>query len=463
MMTPDQFLPFPYYFEHVFVPLQKLQLPIKALHRGTCEKLQSAFFGELKKSFLVINIPPRVGKTKMMEAFITWILAYFPDAQNIYTSYSNELAKTSVRYIQEVLNSTWYQDLFPTRVGAIRQADHFTTTVGGKVYGDGVGGSLTGLGAGLKRPAGGVIVLDDPTKPDEAQSKVESDKIRFWFENTLKSRRNSSQWTPIILCMQRIDPYDLSGFLLSEYPDEVEHVCFSALDEHGESTIPETVSTKTLMDTKRVNPFAFAAQYLQEPVVIGGNLIKTDNFDYYSALPKFELKVITVDTAMKAKDSNDDTVLQCWGRSQKRAFLVDQVWGKWDTEALLKNAAQFYRKHHTGVSPIAYMSVEEAANGTTLIAQLRKKGIPCRPVKMRIKDKVTRVKDILAYQATRMVLLPRDAKWVPAFLLQCAEFREDGKARHDDMVDCFSDGVLICLGKATSILQALGKQKNRAA
>ena len=47
MMTPDQFLSFPYYFEHVFVPLQKLQLPVKPLHRGTCEKLQKAFFGEL--------------------------------------------------------------------------------------------------------------------------------------------------------------------------------------------------------------------------------------------------------------------------------------------------------------------------------------------------------------------------------------------------------------------------------
>lgn len=446
------------YFRDCFVPFQRLQLPVKPLHKGACDVMQKALLGDLKKSFVVINIPPRVGKTKIMEASISWMHAFFPDAQFIYTSYSNDLAKSSVRYIQEVEGSEWYVKLFGSRLGAIRQADHFTTLQGGKVYGDGVGGSLTGVGAGLKRRAGGCIVIDDPSKPDEALSRVESDKLRFWFENTLKSRRNSSQWTPIVVCMQRLDADDLSGFLLSEYPDDVEHIKFAAM-ENGESTIPETVTTKSLQDTERVNPFAFAAQYQQEPVVLGGNLIKLADFQYYphGNPPKIEHKIIVCDTAMKAKTANDHSVLQCWGRSLKRAFLLDQIRGKWEPAQLIKNAKQFYDKHHRSGSPIGYVAVEEASAGTTLIAEMRKKGIPARGI-VRTKDKVTRVMEALPYQATGMVWLPRGAPWIQTFEAEVAQFRKDGKSKVDDQVDCLADGVTLLLGKGTSILNVIGAE-----
>lgn len=459
-LSAQNFIGFWDYFRECFVPFNNLELPLKPLHRGVCEALQKAILGDLGKSFVIINIPPRVGKTKTLEALMTYQLGFFPDSQIIYTSYSNELAKTSVRYAQETMSSEWYKQLFPeTGLGSIRQADHFNTTAGGKVYGDGVGGSLTGLGAGLKRPAGGFIVIDDPAKPDEALSRVESEKVRFWFENTLKSRRNSSQWTPIIVCAQRLAPDDLPGFLMENYPQDCEVIKFPAL-VNGESQIPETVSTKDLLDTQRVNPFAFSAQYQQEPIVLGGNLIKLGDFRYYDygSPPKIDFKVITADTALKAKEHNDWTVLQCWGRSQRKAYLIDQIRGRWSPAEAQTNATVFYKKHNKTGSPVAYVSVEEAAAGTTMIADLRKKGVPARGV-VRIRDKVTRVKDILAYQATGMVYLPQGAPWLPAFESECASFREDGKSTHDDQVDCFADGVLILLGRATSILSVIGRRK----
>jgi predicted phage terminase large subunit-like protein len=341
----------------------------------------------------------------------------------------------------------------------IQQADHFTTSDGGNVFGDGVGGSLTGRGAGLKRKAGGFIVIDDPAKPDEALSRVESEKIRFWFENTIKSRRNSSQWTPIIICAQRLAPDDLPGFVMENYPEECEVVKFPAM-VNGESMIPETVSTKDLLHTQRVNPFVFSSQYQQEPIVLGGNLIKLADFRYYPYMdwPRLDFKVITCDTAMKAKEHNDFTVLQCWGRHQRNAYLLDQIRGKWQPAELLKNARQFYEKHHKNSSPVNYLSIEEAAAGYTLIMDMRKKGIPARGV-VRHKDKVTRVKDILNYQATGMVHLPKGAPWLTGFEIELAQFREDGKAARDDQVDCFADGVLLTLGKGTSILSVIGKVK----
>jgi len=458
----DDLIGFDHYFTECFVPFNNLELPIKPLHHETAQILEKAWLGELLKPFVIINIPPRVGKTKICEALITWGLGQFPDAQNIYTSYSNELATTSVRYIQSTMGALWYTELFDTRLGAIRQSDHFTTTRGGKVYGDGVGGSLTGLGAGLKRPAGGVIVIDDPAKPDEALSKVESDKLRFWFENTLKSRRNSSDYTPIIICAQRLGVDDLPGFVMQNYPDDYVLVKFPALVD-GQSTIPETVSTKELLDTQRVNPYAFSAQYQQEPVMMGGNLVKLADFNYYSQADqiKWDRKIITVDTAMKTKEANNHSVLQCWGRNQKRAFLIDQIRGKWQPPELIKNALAFYRKHNKSSSTVSGVKIEEASAGFTLMLEMRKRGIPAQGI-VRNKDKVTRVKEILPYQATGMVYLPKDAPWLPAFELEVASFREDGKSTQDDQVDAMADGILDLLGKPTSILSALTRKKKAA-
>jgi predicted phage terminase large subunit-like protein len=463
MDSSDQFISFWDFFSKCFVPFNNLELPLKQLHKGVCEMLEKAFLGELGKSFIVINIPPRVGKTKMLEALTCWAFAFFPDAQVIYTCYSNELATTSVRYIQQVMASEWYKELFDTKLGSVRQSDNFTTEAGGRVYGDGVGGTLTGYGAGLKRRAGGFIVVDDPAKPDDVLSRVESEKLKFWFENTLKSRRNSSQWTPIIVCAQRLGPDDLPGFLMENYPEDTVVVKFPAM-VNGESQIPETVSTKELLDTQRVNPFAFAAQYQQDPIIIGGNLIKLANFKYYDMddPPRFELKFMTCDTAMKSKESNDHAVVQCWGRSQKRAFLVDQIRGKWSPGELLANTRKFYEKHHKSKSPMSYIAIEEAAAGYNLMLELRKKGIPAKGI-VRLTDKVSRVKVVLPFQEVGMVYLPRQAPWLPGFEIECAQFREDGKSSRDDQVDAMADGIFIALGKGTSILSVLGSRTKRAA
>jgi predicted phage terminase large subunit-like protein len=142
----------------------------------------------------------------------------------------------------------------------------------------------------------------------------------------------------------------------------------------------------------------------------------------------------------------------------KRAFLLDQVRGQWSPEELIKNARRFYEKHHKAASPMGYMAVEEAAAGVTLIMELRKRGIPARGI-VRVKDKVTRVMDVLPFQATVMVWLPKGAPWLPGFELELAQFRKDGRSTKDDQVDAFADGVQLILGKGTSILNVLGSAR----
>lgn len=451
-------------FFQLFVKLNRLELPLKALHQDACDLIQRALLGQLEAQgieFIVINIPPRVGKTKIMEALLCWFYAYFPDAQNIYTSYAGDLATASTRYIQDTMNSPWYRELFPhTRLGSVQQADHFVTTAGGQMHAEGVGGGLTGKGAGLKRIAGGCVIIDDPAKPDEALSETKSEAVRFWFENTLKSRRNSSTHTPIIICAQRIADNDLSGFVLKNYPEQTVHIKHAALVD-GESIIPETVSTASLLATQRVNPFAFMAQYQQEPIILGGNMIKTGDFFLFDSLDlQWEKKIITVDTALKDKQHNDCSVLQLWGLLDKKAYLLDMVYGRWQSPQLLVNAEAFWKKHHDvggffhAPSPVRKMTIEEAAAGIGLIQQLRQAGIPAMGI-VRTKDKVTRVHEVLPYIVTHMVGVYKQLPNIQDFLRECAAFRPDGKHEHDDMVDAMVDGIWECLGRALSILDVV--------
>lgn len=457
-MAGGDFISFWAFFQ-TFVALNKLSIVLTPHHKRVCDTLQQAVLGQLGKSFVIINIPPRFGKTKICEALACWQLAYFPDSHMIYTSYSYHLAESSVRYVRETIAREWYAELFPqTKLSGVQKADYFDTSEGGRVYGAGAGGAITGFGAGLKRQAGGFIIIDDPIKPDEAMSEVVSESTNFWFENTLKSRRNSPH-VPIILCMQRLSEQDLSGYILENYPGDVELIKVAALDPvTGESIMPETVSTKSLRDTEKVNPFAFNAQYQQEPIILGGNVLKTDWFKYYKDDPatmNFEWVVITCDTALQTKRHNDWSVLQVWGRLQRRAYLMDHVRGRFTSPELLSVAGTLYEKWNRMNCPVSKFLIEKAAAGPGLIQQLQLLGIPAEGID-RVKDKVARLMDVLAFFRTGMAYLPADALFNKEILAECAAFRADGLAKHDDIVDTMVDGVGELLGSGLSILDVLG-------
>ena len=48
----------------------------------------------------------------------------------------------------------------------------------------------------------GAILIDDPMKPEDAESDVVRERINTRFENTIRNRVNSRN-TPIIIIMQR--------------------------------------------------------------------------------------------------------------------------------------------------------------------------------------------------------------------------------------------------------------------
>lgn len=464
----DEPLSFWEFFSDVFVPLNNLALPLKPAHREVCDALQNAVYGFLGKQFVIVNIPPRIGKTKILEALACWQIAYFSDSQEIFTSYSADLAETSLRYIREVIAKPWLQELFPeVKIGSSNKAEHVNTSEGGNIYAAGSGGTLTGKGGGLKRVAGGFICIDDPAKPDEALSPVEAENVRRWFELTLKSRRNSDEFCPIIICAQRLALDDLCGYLMETYPNDCYQIKIPALNDAGESNFPETYSTANLIaarDSEQSNiRFGFWSQLQQEPIALGGNMIPVDKFHEFDPAQsiKWERRVITCDTALKTKEHNDQSVLELWGKFQNRAYLIDLICGRWESPELLTNSVAFWKKHTSDANQsLPRFSVEEKAAGTGLVQQMRREGIPVIGIERNV-DKVTRVQDIQPFIETGLVVIPKKGSvpWVGPFITECAQFRKDGKAPHDDRVDSMCDGISQLLGKPLSIFDVMGSPK----
>ncbi len=477
----DDYVPFWEFFSELFIPEMNIQIPLKAAHRKVCDTLEDAFLGELPPGieYVIINIGPRIGKSMIARACVAWGEGEFPDSQFIYTSYGAQLAEESLAFVKKTMSAAWYREIYGDLIHG-QKADHLTTVDGGNVYGEGTGGSLTGKGAGLKVPCGGLLIIDDASKPDEALSPVETKKKQQWVETTCKNRRNSDLFCPIVIIGQRLGPEDVPGYFLANYPEKCLLVKIPALvdPETGEasnadnaiSAFPETVSTSTLLDYRktRVGRFVLASQYQQNPTSLGGNLIPTGSFHRWNpATPmKWMKTVITVDTALKTKQANDFSALALWGLFERKAYLIDIMHGKWETPGLITNSASFWRKWtREGVGiPRPRFIIEEKAAGTPLLQSLRQPqiGIPATGIERDI-DKVRRVQSILQFIETGMVVIPQDGSvpWIEKFVTECDEFKADGTAVHDDMVDTMVDALEELLGKPTSIFDVLLTSQTR--
>jgi predicted phage terminase large subunit-like protein len=412
-------------------------------HQDTiCEALEKVVIGKIKR--LIINVPPRSGKTELaVKNFIAWCMGNFPDSEFIHASYSKRLASANTYAIRALMQDETYQKIFAHTMlaGDSKAKDEFRTAQGGIVYATGAEGTITGYGAGKMRDTfGGAIVIDDPHKAGEGNSDTMRQNVLDWFQTTMESRKNSPD-TPIIVIMQRLHEDDLSGFLLNGGNGEHwDNIVIPALDENDESFWPEQFRTEDLHRQRVSNSYVFAGQMMQTPAPTGGGVFKSDWWKYYDTLPYLKHRMVYADTAMKTGQENDYSVFQCWGLGlDGKAYLIDQIRGKWEAPQLLAQAKAFWAKHKPVLdnSNLRQMKVEDKASGTGLIQQLKQDGIPVSGIQ-RNKDKVTRAYDSAPMVEAGMVMLPQNAPFLSDYLAEISVFPV---GKHDDQVDPTMDAI----------------------
>lgn len=412
---------------------------------------------------LIVTIPPRSMKSTCVSiAFPALILGHDPTAQIICVSYGQDLSSKLARDCRTVMQQDWYRRAFPmTQLSPDKMAaDDFETTAGGFRLATSVGGVLTGRG-------GNYIIIDDPMKPDDADSESKRLAVNNWYDGTLYSRLNSKSDDVIIIVMQRLHMDDLvahvtetEGWVKIDIPAIAPSDEKYRLNENevyfrnrGDLLQPTRDSQKILDGLRTTMGLRhFEAQYQQNPVPAGGAIIRPEWFKKYDVQPElglFECIAQVWDTASKASPTNDFSACTTWGILGDKFYLLDVHRGRYEFPDLRRLVVSHAWKWRAD-----YVAVEEAASGLALLQDITKTGdLVVRGFTPK-GEKVERVNGQTATIEAGRVLLPVAATWLKAFL---DEVRAFPGGKYDDQVDSMTH-FLIYAGRIAAHIKNLGRE-----
>lgn len=491
-----------YFFKH----RQNLKFKVNWHHQYIADVIEEVLRGEVEN--VIFNVSP--GSSKTEEVVINLIargLAINPRSRFLHISYSDDLALLNSQTARDLVSSEEYQELWPLKISPDAKAkNRWNVLVDGKpaggVYAVSMDGQITGFRAGhMDEGWQGCVIIDDPQKPDDAFSEVKTNRSNRKLLTTIKSRKANPK-TPVIIIMQRIGEKDATGFLLSnKILKNCKHVVIPAIiTQETLKTIPEkyhALMDRSVVDDEgnfsyweykepiaelnkmrsgqgadkegsRISRFVYASQYDQNPVAVGGNIIKGSWFPRYKVLPRIKYRKIYADTAQKTKERNDYSVFECWGCGDDgKIYLLDLLRGKWEAPDLKKNAVAFWAKHNAfnslpNMGKLRDMLVEDKASGTGLIQELKLPpyNIPIKGIERNI-DKLTRVMDGQTYIEIGSVCVPEDAPFTADFIAECEAFTADDSHSHDDQIDPCLDAIKDMLSSENKlkVWEQLGQRK----
>lgn len=476
-----------FFSRYFFKQRQSLKFRVNWHHVLISDTVQQVIDGKLKN--VVINVPPGSSKTELVAInMMARGLALNPRARFIHISYSDDLALLNSETAREIVRSAEFQEHWPLQIADDADSrKRWNVLVDGKkaggVYAVSLGGQITGFRAGhMAEGWQGAIIIDDPLKVEDAYSKTNRDKANRKLVSTVKSRKANPD-TPIIVIMQRLAEEDPTGFIkagkvpgdwtfidipalitddyVAALPPHIrEMVGESERDEAGRfSYWPYKEPLADLLAMEAADRFVFSGQYMQRPTPLGGGIIQSVKFGRYTVLPQLKYTKIYADTAQKTAERNDFSVFQCWGLGHdNRIYLIDQIRGKWTAPQLKVRAIDFWKKHSAGnddpsAPPLRQMKIEDKASGTGLIQDIKADGgIPVEGIE-RVRDKLSRVMDVVSYIDSGYVYVPLSESWVSDFITECESFTADDTHAHDDQIDPLVDAIndMLAGGKDISI------------
>ena len=298
--------------------------------KDLCNQLQS--FIDSNKKILVINMPPRFGKSYTATLFVQWLLGRNNKLKIMTGSYNETLSSTFAKQVRDMIATeqtqgvTVYRDIFPDTKIKYGEASMNKWALEGSQVANYLATSPTGTATGF---GADLIVIDDLIKnSEEAYNSNVLEKHIDWFTNTMLSR--TEKGFKLIIIMTRWASNDLAGFILSNY-DDVVHINYKAINDDGTPLDEETLSLEDFeFKTKNMAKEIVYANYQQEPIDIKGRLyssIKTYNqlpMDSNNNLLFTAYKNYT-DTA----DTGEDYLCSiCYGVYNKEAYILDVLYTK---------------------------------------------------------------------------------------------------------------------------------------
>jgi predicted phage terminase large subunit-like protein len=196
---------------------------------------------------------------------------------------------------------------------------------------------------------------------------------------------------------------------------------------------PDRESRLTLEGIRgTIGEYNFASQYQQNPIPLGGAIVKVEWLQYYDPgdVPeRFSCVLQSWDTANKSGELNDFSVCTTWGATSDRYYLLAVCRRRLDYPELKRAVHEQARQHHADI-----VLIEDKASGTELIQDLEIEGLygvkPYDPLPGN--DKILRLYAQSAEFESGRVLLPRSAPWLDEYVREITAFPG---SKYDDQVD----------------------------
>ncbi len=391
-------------------------------------------------------LPPRHGKTTLAEYAIGHYLGRFPNRSAIFVSYGAELSEGSGRRIRALVADPLHQAIFPgCRIAEDSSAVHrFNLTAGGAFYAVGAGGTLTGRG-------GHLIVVDDLIKGiEEARSSATKRSIFDWYQFVLRTRCEPG--AAIIAISTRWAVDDFIGMLTADASENWKLISLPAICEssgllgkllnrrdvigrrEGEALWPLRFDLAALERIRAsIGSQAWAALYQQRPAPEEGAVFRREWWRSFSEPPHYTRLILSLDTAFKANESADYSVIQAWAEAESGYYLLHSWRGRVEFPILRAQVLEFAAQWRPSV-----ILVEDAASGQSLLQALRAESrlpvIGCRP----LGDKVARASAITPLIEAGRVFVPVAAGWLTDFMDEVSSFPASA---NDDQVDAMSQAL----------------------
>lgn len=273
----------------------------RAFLKDLCNTLQE--FYESDKKILVVNMPPRHGKSRTATLFVQWLFGQNPKVKVMTGSYNETLSTTFAKQVRDkiaeekTMGVTVYSDIFPNTRIKKGEASAAKWALDGSEQTNYLATSPTGTATGF---GCSIMLIDDLIKNvEEAYNENTLQKQAEWFNNTMLSR--TEKGFKLIIIMTRWATGDLAGYILENF-DDVEHINYKAVQDDGSMLCDEILSKEDYeFKTKNMNIDIIKANYQQEPIDIKGRLYSTFK-TYDGKMPEFKIIKNYTDTADTGED-----------------------------------------------------------------------------------------------------------------------------------------------------------------
>ena len=415
-----------------------------------CYKLQEFYYND--DEFMIVNEPPRHGKSFTATNFVEWVLGQNPLERIMSASYSHDLSKNFSKKVrgtistEKIGDNIVYSDIFSEtklKFGS-SEAMKWQTDKSNQInyLATSPSGSATGFGCTL-------MVIDDLVKNAyEANNESILEAQYEWFVNTMLSRREGKK--KVLIIMTRWSSKDLAGKIL-EYVKEnnisYSHINFKAEQEDGTMLCPSIFDKKASERAKQLmGEDIYEANYNQTPIDMKGCLYSS--LQTYSELPTILEICNYTDTADEGTDylcSINYAIC-----SDDKAYILDVIYTQDAMEITEPLVAGMLTKDN-----VNYAVIESNNGGKGFARNVER---ICRENNnnhtmfkrfTQTKNKVSRILTG-ATGVMQNVIFPEDWKSMyPKFYKDVTQFQRLGKNKVDDCVDVLT-GIYEQLRKRTN-------------